>query len=307
MIIEPEKYFQYTIPKLHTLWNGKIRDFSHQSIDGYQYFISAYQDKKLVVLITTSTKDKLQAYYNSMTKQKSNMPLMELSHTGRWYANGFISAYNFCEQYEKEHPSAKVDFALYADNLEQTNEMQSSSNNELNQNYIINVGRIEGVRFYLKEQQGLSGNSGNSTPPTQSQAENTMEEKVLMYNSTGLTLSQNLKPASSNQRVIHAIEDILARHKGKKSERTIVGYCMIAIRGLVKDETSDKILTAAFKNDYFPENDIDKFSASVYRVLRSYSNKGSKTVHNPDEQWGNQKEAILQEVKTQIRKAISGI
>ena len=95
-----------------------------------------------------------------------------------------------------------------------------------------------------------------------------MEEKVLMYNSTGLTLIQNLEPASSNQRVIHAIEDILARHKGKKSERTIVGYCMIAIRGLVKDETSDKILTAAFKNDYFPEDDIDKFSASVYRVLR---------------------------------------
>ena len=130
MIIEPEKYFQYTIPKLHTLWNGKIRDFSHQAIDGYQYFISAYQDKKLVVLITTSTKDKLQVYYDSMTKQKSNVPLMELSHTGRWYANGFISAYNFCEQYEKEHPSAKVDFALYADNLEQTNEMQSSSNND---------------------------------------------------------------------------------------------------------------------------------------------------------------------------------
>ena len=214
MIIEPEKYFQYTIPKLHTLWNGKIRDFSHQAIAGYQHFISAYQDKKLVVLISDSTRDKLQTYYDSMTKQKSNVPLMELSHTGRWYANGFISAYNFCEQYEKEHPSAKVDFALYADNLEQTNEMQSSSNN---------------------------GNSENSTPPTQSQAENTMEEKVLMYNSTGLTLSQNLKPASSNQRVIHAIEDILARHKGKKSERTIVGYCMIAIRGLVKDETSDKI------------------------------------------------------------------
>ena len=133
-----------------------------------------------------------------------------------------------------------------------------------------------------------------------------------MYNSTGLTLIQNLKPASSNQRVIHAIEDILARHKGKKSERTIVGYCMIAIRGiairgLVKDETSDKILTTAFRNDYFPNDNIDKFSASVYRVLRSYSNKGSKTVHNPDEQWGDQKEAILQEVKTQIRIATSGI
>ena len=107
---------------------------------------------------------------------------MELSHTGRWYANGFISAYNFCEQYEKEHPSVKVDFALYADNLEQTNEMQSSSNNELNQKYIINIGRIEGVRFYLEEQQGLSGNSENSTPLSQPQVENAMEEKVLMYN-----------------------------------------------------------------------------------------------------------------------------
>ena len=108
MIIEPEKYFQYTIPKLHTLWNGKIRDFSHQAIAGYQHFISAYQDKKLVVLISDSTRDKLQTYYDSMTKQKSNVPLMELSHTGRWYANGFISAYNFCEQYEKEHPSANM-------------------------------------------------------------------------------------------------------------------------------------------------------------------------------------------------------
>ena len=88
MIIEPEKYFQYTIPKLHTLWNGKIRDFSHQAIAGYQHFISAYQDKKLVVLISDSTRDKLQTYYDSMTKQKSNVPLMELSHTGRWYANG---------------------------------------------------------------------------------------------------------------------------------------------------------------------------------------------------------------------------
>lgn len=307
MIIEPEKYFQYTIPKLHTLWNGKIRDFSHQAIEGYQYFISAYQDKKLVVLITEATKDKLQTYYDSMTYQKGNVPLMELSHTGRWYANGFISAYNFCEQYEKEHPSARVDFSLYADNLELTNEKLSSSNNELSQNYIINIGRIEGVRFYLKEHESADNIDEKTLTPPQPQDETPMVEETTMFNSTGLTLWQNLKPASSNQRVIHAIEDILKRHKGKKSERTIVGYCMIAIKGLVKDETSDKILTAAFKNDYFPEDDIDKFSASIYRVLRSYINKGSRTVHNPDEQWGDQKEAILQEVKTQIRKAMSSI
>lgn len=307
MIIEPEKYFQYKVPKLHTLWNGKNRDFSRQVIAGFHHFISAYQDKKLVVLISELTKDKLQAYYDANAKQDSNVPLLELSHAGRWYANGFMSAYNFCEQYEKEHPSAKVDFSLYADKLEQTNETQSSAHSGLNHNYIINVGRIEGVRFYLKEHKSADNIEDKTMAPPQSQDETPMVEETTIFNSTGLTLEQNLKPASSNQRVIHAIEEILKRHKGKKSERTIVGYCMIAIKGLVKDETSDKILTAAFRNDYFPEDDIDKFSASVYRVLRAYSKKDSKWVQNPDEQWGDQKEAILQEVKTQIRKAISSI
>ena len=97
MIIEPEKYFQYTVPKLHTLWNGKNRDFSRQTIAEFQHFISAYQDKKLVVLISELTKDKLQAYYDANAKQDGNVPLLELSHAGRWYANGFMSAYNFCE------------------------------------------------------------------------------------------------------------------------------------------------------------------------------------------------------------------
>ena len=172
---------------------------------------------------------------------------------------------------------------------------------------VINIGRIEGVRFYLKEHELDDNIDDKTSAPPQSQDEMPMVEETTVFNSTGLTLEQNLRPASSNQRVIRAIEEILKRHKGKKSERTIVGYCMIAIRGLVKDETSDKILTAAFKNDYFPEDDIDKFSASVYRVLRAFSKKGSRMVHNPDEQWGEQKEAILQEVKTQIKKAISSI
>ena len=132
---------------MHTLWNGKDRDFSHHAIAGFQHFISAYQDKKLVVLNTDETKDKLQAYYEANIRQNSNVSLLELSRAGRWYANGFISAYNFCEQYEKEHPSAKVDFAFYADNLEQTNETNSTSDNDLNRNYIVNIGRIEGVRF----------------------------------------------------------------------------------------------------------------------------------------------------------------
>lgn len=306
MIIEPETYFQYTTPKLHMLWNGKNRDFSHQAIAGFQHFISAYQDKKLVVLVSEMTKDKLQAYYDERTKQDANVPLLGLSHAGRWYANGFMSAYNFCEQYRKEHPSAKVDFTFFADNLEQINETHSNSRNGLDRCYIINVGRIEGTRFFLKEQ-SLSSGIGNATPPSLSQAKESMDEEAALFNSTGLTLRQNLKPAPSNQRVIHAIEDILKRHKGKKSERTIVGYCMIAIKDLVKDETTDKLLIMAFRSDYFPKDDIDKFSASIYRVLRAYSKKGTKCVLNPDEQWGSHKETILQEVKTQIRKAISGL
>ena len=306
MIIEPEKYFQSTIPRLHTLWNGKDRDFSHHAIAGFQHFISAYQDKKLVVLITDETKDKLQAYYEANIRQNSNVSLLELSRAGRWYANGFISAYNFCEQYEKEHPSAKVDFAFYADNLEQTNETNSISDNDLNRNYIVNIGRIEGVRFYLKEQ-GSSDIKDDSQPSSSPQVEETKDEKAPMVNSTGLTLSQTLIPASSNLRVINAIERILEQHRGSRSQRTIVGYCIIAIRNIAKPEATDDILTKAFKNDYFPEDDIDNFSASIYRVLRAYSNKDSKRVCNPDERWGNQKESTLQSIRTEIRKAMLGI
>lgn len=306
MIIEPEKYFQYTIPKLHTLLNGKIRDFSHQAIVGFQHFISAYQDKKLVVLISEATKDKLQAYYDAKTSKNSNVPLLELSHTGRWYANGFISAYNFCEQYEKEHPSAKVDFAFYAEHLEQANDAKGSSVNRPNRDYAINMGRIEGVRFYLTERK-LSDNIDNIEPSSVSPIEDKAPGNNFMSNSTGLTLSQNLVPAPSNQRVIQAIERILEQHKGKKSQRTIVGYCIIAIRKLAKPGTSDDILTNAFRNDYFPEDDINKFKTSIYRVLRAYSNKDAKDVSNPDEKWGDQKESILQSINTEIRKAISGI
>ena len=307
MITEPEKYFQYTIPKLHTLWNGEIRNFSHQAIAGFQYFISAYRDKKLVVLITEATKNKLKTYFDSMAKQKSNIPLMELSHTGRWYANGFISAYNFCEQYEKEHPAAKVDFLHYADILEQTNEARLPSNDRISRNYIVNIGRIEGVRFYLKEQE-LSNNSESVVSFSQPQVEKTTGEDQ-MYNSTGLTLRQNLNPATFNQRIIQTIDKIIEQHRGKKSERTIAGYCIIAILTLrlVKKETSKDILTAAFWNDYFPKVDWDNFSGSIRRVLRAYDKKNSDIVLNADEKWGAKKEQILQNVLTLLKKAVSNI
>lgn len=302
MIIEPEKYFQYTIPKMHTIQNGRDRDFSDKAVVGYDYFISAYKDKKLVVLISKETQAKLQSYYN--TYIKGNMPLLPLSQTSRWYANGFISAYNYCEQYEQEHLSAKVDFSEYADSLEQRNVSQSSKANNLNRDYIINVGRIEGVRFYLveRERTPVGDDAFGETHASKSK-----EDIAPMVNSTGLTLVQNLKPASYNQRLIAAIGVMLEQHKGKKSRRTIVGIWIIGIRDYVTPNTTDDILIKAFRNDYFPEDKIDDFAASVRRVLRSYSKKEDANVSNPDERWGEQKESTLQEVKTLIKKAISGL
>lgn len=302
MIVEPEKYFQYTTPKIHTILNGKEHDFSHQTAACFHHFISSYQTKRLIVLITDATKEKLQAYYDARVDCKV-APLLPASHTGRWYANGFISAYNYCEQYEREHPSADVDFSVYANQIELQNDKQASSHKEPNRDYIVNVGRIEGVRFYVKEHEQT--NIGDDTVTT-TQTEDSTGEDTPKVNSTGLTLRQNLKPGSSNQRVIDAIEAILKQHRGKQSERTIVGYCIIAIRNLVNNDVTDDVLVRAFWLDYFPDKDINNFKASVYRVLRAYCQKESKDVTNPDEKWGKQKEAILQSVKTQIKKAVTG-
>lgn len=162
MIIEPEKYFQFTIPKMHTILNGRERDFSDKSVVGYEHFISAYKDKKLVVLISKGTQAKLQSYYNTYTK--GIVPLLPLSQTSRWYANGFISAYNYCEQYEQEQPSAEIDFSEHADSLEQKNESHASTCNKSNRDYVINIGRIEGVRFYLEEKKKKISYPSESRP-----------------------------------------------------------------------------------------------------------------------------------------------
>ena len=149
MIIKPEKYFQYTIPNTHTLLNGWVRDFRDKSAVGYKHFESTYMGNTLVVMISDEVQKKLEDYYINATKE--NVPLLHSTRIGRWYANGFISAYNYCEQYEREHPSAKVNFASYADNLELLNEEKFTHSDKPDPKCIVNVGRIEGVRFYLAE------------------------------------------------------------------------------------------------------------------------------------------------------------
>lgn len=303
--MEPKEYFQYKFPKFYNALNGTIHDFSQQANDEYKHFISAFQDKKLVVLTSETTLNKLQAYYDEKTTGNKKRPLLQLSHTGRWYANGFISAYNYCVQYGKKQPSGKFDFTPYARSLEEINELNSSSE-KLERDYILNVGRIEGTRFYLAEH----GYSTETPIDAAMQAESvpTVDSSngETLYNSTGLTLEQNLVPKPSNMRILAAVEKILEEHSAKQSRRSVVGCCIIALRSYFKKEASDVVLIEAFRHDYFPNEALGKFASSVNKILRAYRN-GPSYNGNPDEKWGPNKEAMLQDVITKIRKAISGL
>ena len=129
-----------------------------------------------------------------------------------------------------------------------------------------------------------------------------------MVNSECLTVQQNLKSASSNQRVPNAIYYIIKKYKDANHRISIVGFIIIALRnGYVKEESNDSVLIGAFHKDFFPDMDIKKFSASIHRVLRAYKNinKDEHEVTNPDERWGCQKEEILQSVKSDLKKAPS--
>lgn len=142
--MEPKDYFKCKFPTLYNVWNGKSTDFSNRAIGEYNHFISAYQGTKMVVLISGATKNKLQEYYDSKTlvARTSSKPLLELTQIGRWYANGFTSAYNYCKQYTMEVSMTDVDFNPYIERLARVNEKSIEHEVKVSRNYVLSRSLI---------------------------------------------------------------------------------------------------------------------------------------------------------------------
>ena len=406
--MKPEHYFQHRFPKGYNVWKGNPRTIPTYYLLGFKTFVSNYKNEPINAHISDETHRKLQACNEQLTnlKKTNKGTAMEDSLAGRLFANGFISAYNYCEEYARKKPEMIFIFTPLVNSLEEMNERNPPRSKETVRAYSLNLGRIEGTRYFLKEldflktngdnayiedktttnknedgttrtegipttvnaengtaltqskttasdktendtkqDEGIptTGNAEKETALTQSKtttadinedettqtegipttanAENgTLQTEVKttkndhldddtpMVNSECLTVQQNLKSASSNQRVPNAIYYIIKKYKDANHRISIVGFIIIALRnGYVKEESNDSVLIGAFHKDFFPDMDIKKFSASIHRVLRAYKNinKDEHEVTNPDERWGCQKEEILQSVKSDLKKAPS--
>ena len=505
--MKPEHYFKHRFPKGYNVWKGNPRTIPTYYLLGFKTFVSNYKNEPINAHISDETHRKLQACNEQLTnlKKTNKGTAMEDSLAGRLFANGFISAYNYCEEYARKKPEMIFIFTPLVNSLEEMNERNPPRSKETVRAYSLNLGRIEGTRYFLKELDFLktngdnayiedktttnknedgttrtegiptTGNAENGTALTQSkttasdktendtkqdegipttdnaeketaltQSKSTTADKIEdettqtegipttgnaeketaltqsktttadkiedettqtegiptsgnaeeetaltqsktttagkiedgttqtegehttdnaengtaltqsktttadknendtqqtkgipttanaengtlqtevkttkndhfdddtpMVNSKWLTLQQNLKSASSNQRVLNAISDIIYIYINGKHRTSIVGYIIIALRnGYVKEGSNDSVLIGAFHKDFFPDMDRKNFSASIHRVLRAYKNinKNDHEVKNPDERWGCQKEEILQSVKSNIIKAPS--
>ena len=406
--MKPEHYFQHRFPKGYNVWKGNPRTIPTYYLLGFKTFVSNYKNEPINAHISDETHRKLQACNEQLTnlKKTNKGTAMEDSLAGRLFANGFISAYNYCEEYARKKPEMIFIFTPLVNSLEEMNERNPPRSKETIRAYSLNLGRIEGTRYFLKEldflktngdnthiedktttnknedgttrtegipttvnaengtaltqskttasdktendtkqDEGIptTGNAEKETALTQSKtttadinedettqtegipttanAENGtlqtevkttkndhLDDDIPMVNSECLTVQQNLKSASSNQRVPNAISYIIKKYKDANHRRSIVGFIIIALRnGYVKEGSDDSVLIGAFHKDFFPDMDRKNFSASIHKVLRAYKNinKNEHEVTNPDERWGCQKEEILQSVKSDLKKAPS--
>ena len=315
--MEPVKFFQYNTieQKIHIAMNGKERNFNAQSVDGFQPFVAVYKytthvmkwynSERSCVQISEATKAKLQAYYDKWTDVKSSDKgtCLEDSLMGRLFANGFISAYNYCEQYARKQPSKTFDFTPYIRNLNHANELSVPQTSKLNKDYVLNLGRVEGACFYLVENE-------YSNPLTVQGNEVRNETTDIQC----FTLEQNLRNEEWRPRVIQTIKMIVCGSEDK----AVAGYCILAIINLglsvdkenIKEQDKEKekvkilnLLKNAFYLDFYPNENRKVFRTSVNRIIRCYRNKDNYYGNDKGEIWGEIREAKYQEIKESIKKA----
>lgn len=298
MHMEPAIFFQYECQKLYNVLNGKILNLSTLSVDGYEPFISNYKSKnpfvsndRLAVQISEKIKKLLQEAYNDLTEIKE--PCLQDSFMGRLYANGFLAAYNYCKKYADKKSNGRFDFSPYVKNLYQIT-MLNPSTNTINKNYILNLGRVEGTCFYLKQ----SGFNNPLTEEVNTEEVNT-EETFNALDAPCMTIEQNLEKSPNTNRIINKIRQIIR----EKKDKVIVGYIILVLKDLDLSDSSESVLKEAFKKDFYP-NESKAYDTSVNRILRSYRNKGNYSGNDPGEKWGEQRENKLQKIKTEIKMAI---
>jgi hypothetical protein len=137
---------------LKPLFKGDYQDFSSKKVEGYSLFVSEKQKTPVQAMVRENILEILQNIelkYRVISNKEGNLYKSQIS---RWYVNGFTETYNGCRRNDLRHPLEHQDYLTLADKFKLVEDLNSGSwSNDKFRKYTINLGRREGILFYVAE------------------------------------------------------------------------------------------------------------------------------------------------------------
>ena len=135
---------------------GDYQDFSSKKIEGYSLFVSEYKKPHVQAMVRADILEILQnieVKYCEVTKGEADLHKSQIS---RWYVNGFTDTYNGCRRNDLKHPLDNHDYLIQASKVNPIEDLNSGQwNKDKFRKYTINLGRYEGILFYVAERETI--------------------------------------------------------------------------------------------------------------------------------------------------------
>ena len=163
---------------------GDYQDFSSKKVEGYSLFVSEYKKPHVQAMVRADILELLQnieVKYSEVTKGEANLYKSQIS---RWYVNGFTDMYNGCRRNDLKHPLEQQDYLPLASKFKPAEDLNIGRwNNDKFRKYTINLGRHEGILFYVAERE--TSYSKSDSPKEEAKApidceDNLPEEKIAL-------------------------------------------------------------------------------------------------------------------------------
>ena len=144
--------YDFLNEKLKPIIKGDYQDFSSKKVEGYSLFVSEYKKSHVQAMVREDILELLQnieVKYSEVTKGETNLYKSQIS---RWYVNGFTDMYNGCRRNDLKQPLENHDYLTQANKFKPAEDLNSGNwNKDKFRRYTINIGRYEGILFYVAE------------------------------------------------------------------------------------------------------------------------------------------------------------
>ena len=148
--------YDFLNEKLKPIIKGDYQDFSSKKVEGYSLFVSEYKKSHVQAMVREDILELLQnieVKYSEVTKGEANLYKSQIS---RWYVNGFTRTYTDCRRNDLKHPLEYQDFLPLASKFKPVEDLNSGNwNKDKFRQYTINLGRHEGILFYVAERETI--------------------------------------------------------------------------------------------------------------------------------------------------------